>query len=104
MAKKFFSTLVFGVLLLLLSVSICDARTRIKKRIPKTNEYVSIDEIHKLGLTEKDLWHTDHTGSGGAIETPESALYQRICAIEHFESKDFFDGILASLSLLQTIM
>ena len=78
-----------GVLVSLLTANICDARTRIKKRIPKTNEYVSIDEIHKLGLTEKDLWHTDHMAASGAIEAPASALYQRIRAIEHYESKDY---------------
>ncbi len=78
-----------GVLVSLLTANICDARTRIKKRIPKTNEYVSIDEIHKLGLTEKDLWRTDHMAASGAIEAPASALYQRISAIEHFESKDY---------------
>ncbi|MBR6496068.1 MAG: hypothetical protein IKT28_03020, partial [Rikenellaceae bacterium] len=78
-----------GVLVSLLAVNICDARTRIKKRIPKTNEYVSIDEIHKLGLTKKDLWHTDHMAASGAVEAPASALYQRISAIEHFESKNY---------------
>ena len=78
-----------GVLISLLTANICDARTRIKKRIPKTNEYVSIDEIHKLGLTEKDLLRTDHMPASGAREIPASALYQRVNAIRHYELKDY---------------
>ena len=89
MNTRIFRILAIGVLVSLLTANICDARTRIKKRIPKTNEYVSIDEIHKLGLTMKDLWHTDHMAASGVIEAPASALYQRISAIEHFESKNY---------------
>ncbi|MBO5710174.1 MAG: hypothetical protein J6R62_01430 [Rikenellaceae bacterium] len=89
MNTRIFRILAMGVLVSLLTANICDARTRIKRRIPKTNEYVSIDEIHKLGLTEKDLWHTDHMAASGAIEAPASALYQRVSAIRHYESKDY---------------
>ena len=101
MNTRIFRILAIGVLVSLLTANICDARTRIKRRIPKTNEYVSIDEIHKLGLTVKDLLRTDHKPISGASGIPASALYQRISAIRHYESKDYlrwYSGVIEPIA------
>ena len=54
MKAKILRILVLGLFVSLLTVGISDAQPRIKKKIPKRSEYVSLDELHKLWLVPKD--------------------------------------------------
>lgn len=88
---------ILGLVVLMLNIDICFAQHQKIKKIPKPNEYISLQEIKARGLTFQDIKReSSHRSSSYSIgpgkvgvSGANSALYQRLSTIDHFKTPNF---------------